>query len=70
LGEGKISTRRAKRNSTLGHLDFRGVEGTDADAADNAVPAGMTAQCIVHHNKAGALRDSMAFHHSSGFPTL
>jgi hypothetical protein len=36
----------------------------------DAVPLGMTIECIAGHNEANAAKDSMAFHHSNGFPTL
>jgi len=68
--DGYISTRCAKCHSTLGHLDFLGVEGTDANVVDNAAPLGMTVECIACHNEARAAKDSMVFQHSNGFPTL
>ncbi len=41
-GDDEISTRCAKCHNTLGHLDFLGVKGTDANAVDNAAAPGMT----------------------------
>ncbi len=67
--DGEISTRCDKCHSTLGHLDFLGVEGTDANVVDNAAPLDMTVECIACHNEARAAKDSMVFHYSSGFPT-
>ncbi len=67
--DGEISTRCAKCHSTLGHLDFLGVDGTDANVVDNDAPLGTTVEHIACHNETSA-KDSMVLHHNSGFPTL
>ncbi len=56
-----IPTSCAKCHSTIGHLDFLGVDGTDAGTVDNPAPIGTTVNCIACHNEATAIMDSVVF---------
>ncbi len=59
--EGEISARCAKCHSTAGHLDFYGVDGTEAGVVDNPAPLGTTVECIVCHNEATLGKDTVVF---------
>ncbi|MCP4263102.1 MAG: hypothetical protein GY774_37170 [Planctomycetes bacterium] len=69
MAEGEIEAQIAPNIRTWRHLDFLGIEGTDANVVDNSAPLGTTIECIACYNKASAAKDSMVFLHNSGFPT-
>jgi hypothetical protein len=57
----KVPTECAKCHSTLGYLDFLGLDGTEAGTIDDAAEIGTTIMCIVCHNEAAAAMDSVIF---------
>lgn len=59
--DGEIRASCAKCHSTGGHLDFYGVDGTEAGVVDNAAPLGTTVECIACHNDATVDKDSVVF---------
>jgi len=59
--EGEISASCAKCHSTGGHLDFYGVDGTEAGVVNNAALLGTTVECIACHNDATVEKDSVVF---------
>ncbi len=59
--DGEIRASCAKCHSTGGHLDFYGVDGTEAGVVDNAAPLGTTVECIACHNDATTDKDTVVF---------
>jgi hypothetical protein len=57
----EVPTRCAKCHSEGGYLDFLGVDGTEAGVVDNAAPIGSVVSCIVCHNEATIVMDSVVF---------
>ena len=59
--DGNVPVGCAKCHSTPGHLDFLGVDGTQAGVVDNPSPIGTTVECAACHNDATADMNSVVF---------
>jgi hypothetical protein len=55
----EIPVQCAKCHSTPGHLDFLGVDGSEAGAVDAAAPVGTVVECVACHNNVTLTKGSV-----------